>query len=67
MITNVTDELSLEELDSQQGERLAPRQAMALLNLNLLVPINLGAALNVLTEGSDANALAGQLIPIFQQ
>ena len=39
---------------------------MSLVNANLAVPINLAAALNVLSDNSSAGALAQQMTPITQ-
>jgi hypothetical protein len=51
---------------SQQASELPNREAMSLVNANLAVPINLAAALNVLSDGSIANAGANQSAPIGQ-
>jgi len=45
---------------------LPEREAMSLVNANLAVPINLAAALNVLSDNSSAGALAQQMTPITQ-
>jgi hypothetical protein len=45
---------------------LPDREAMSLVNANLAVPINLAAALNVLSDHSTAGALAYQDTPIDQ-
>jgi hypothetical protein len=39
---------------------------MSLVNANLAIPINLAAALNVLSDGSIAGAAANQSAPIGQ-
>jgi hypothetical protein len=54
------------ELQSQQGSELPEREAMSLANINLAVPINAAAALNVLSDGSIAGAMANQSGPIDQ-
>ena len=59
-------ELTSEELDLQQSADLPDRAALSLVNANLAVPINLGAALNVLSDGSTAEAGAIQQDPIKQ-
>ena len=59
-------ELSPEDLDGQTVAELADREAMSLVNLNLAAPINLAAALNVLSDGSIAAAGAEQNTPIDQ-
>ena len=58
--------LTAEELEAQEAEELPEREAMSLVNANLAVPINLGAALNVLSDGSAAIANAQQGTPIDQ-
>jgi hypothetical protein len=40
---------------------------MSLVNANVAAPINLAAALNVLSDGSTATATANQTAPITQQ
>jgi len=59
-------ELSPEDLEGQTVSELADRDAMSLVNLNLAAPINLAAALNVLSDGSIAAAGAEQNTPIDQ-
>jgi hypothetical protein len=59
--------LSQGELQAQQGAELPEREAMSLANINLAVPINAAAALNVLSDGSIAAAMAEQSGPIDQQ
>jgi hypothetical protein len=54
------------DLDAQQVTALPDREALSLVNLNAAVPINLGAALNVLSDGSAAVAGASQNTPINQ-
>ena len=58
------DALSSEELEREAGERLPDREAMSLVNANLAAPINLAAALNVLSDNSTALAGAQQVAPI---
>ena len=59
------NELSKEELESQQGEQLPEREQMSLVNANLALPINAAIAANVLSDGSIAyaNAQQGNIIP----
>jgi hypothetical protein len=45
---------------------LPDREAMSLVNANLAAPINLAAALNVLSDNSMAGAGAAQTAPITQ-
>jgi len=59
-------ELSIEELAQQEIGELPDREAMSLVNANLAIPINLAAALNVLSDGSVAGAGAAQNTPITQ-
>jgi hypothetical protein len=59
-------ELSDEEIEQQQASDLPDREAMSLVNANLAAPINLAAALNVLSDGSTAGAGAAQTTPINQ-
>jgi len=58
-------EISRAEIEAQAVE-LPDREAMSLVNANIAVPINLAAALNVLSDGSSAGALAQQVTPIQQ-
>ena len=53
-------ELSAEELDAQEAAELPDREALSLVNANIAVPINLAAALNVLSDGAAAVADAQQ-------
>jgi len=59
-------ELSQAELQAQQPADLPDREAMSLVNANLAIPINIAAALNVLSDGSIAAAEAQQTTPIDQ-
>ena len=58
--------LTREELNEIAGEELPERAAMSLINANVAAPINLAAALNVLSDGSIAIANAQQTAPITQ-
>ncbi len=58
--------LTREELDELAGEALPERAAMSLVNANVAAPINLAAALNVLSDNSVAYADATQTAPITQ-
>ena len=58
--------LTREELDRLAGEELPERAAMSLVNANLAIPVNLGLAANVLSDGSIAYADATQQTPIDQ-
>ena len=52
--------LSAAELAAQDAAELPEREAMSLVNANIAVPINLAAALNVLSDGAAAVAGAQQ-------
>jgi hypothetical protein len=58
--------LSREELEEIAGEPLPERAAMSLINANVAAPVNLAAALNVLSDNSVAIAQATQTAPITQ-
>ena len=58
--------LTREELDEIAGEALPERAAMSLINANIAAPINLAAALNVLSDNSTAAAVAQQTGNITQ-
>jgi hypothetical protein len=64
--TDEQRELSAEELEQQDAAELPDREATSLVNANLAVPVNLAAALNVLSDGSNAGAGAAQTTPITQ-
>ena len=59
-------ELSRDELDRLAGEELPERAAMSLVNANVAIPVNLAAALNVLSDNATAVAGAAQNTPIDQ-
>jgi len=58
--------LTREELEELAGEPLPERAAMSLINANVAAPVNLAAALNVLSDNSTAIAVAEQTAPIDQ-
>jgi hypothetical protein len=58
--------LSRDELNQLAGEELPERAAMSLVNANVAIPINLAAALNVLSDNATAAAGATQTTPIDQ-
>jgi len=58
--------LTREELDALTGEALPERAAMSLVNANLAIPVNLGLAANVLSDGATSYANAQQIAPIGQ-
>jgi hypothetical protein len=58
--------LSREDLEELAGEALPERAAMSLINANVAAPVNLAAALNVLSDNSVAVANAQQTAPITQ-
>jgi hypothetical protein len=55
-----------EQLDEQDSEELAERQAMSLISANVAAPANAAAALNVLSDDSTAVANAEQSAEIQQ-
>jgi hypothetical protein len=59
-------QLSREELNALAGEELPERAAMSLINANVAAPINIAAALNVLSDDSVAYASATQQGDITQ-
>lgn len=58
--------MSEDELAEQQASELPDREAMSLVNANVAAPVNLAAALNVLSDKSTAVAVAEQAAPITQ-
>ena len=54
------------ELQAQGAEALPDREAMSLVNANVAAPVNVAAALNVLSDGSTAVANAEQTADIDQ-
>jgi hypothetical protein len=58
--------ITSEELSQLAGEELPERAAMSLINANVAAPVNLAAALNVASDGSNAYADAAQTAPINQ-
>src|SRR5919197_6662675 len=54
------------DIEQQELSELPDREAMSLVNANVAVPVNLAAALNVLSDGSIAAAGATQNTPIDQ-
>lgn len=58
--------LSAAELDAASGEQLPDREQMSLVNANVAAPVNVAAALNVLSDGSVAVADATQTADIDQ-
>jgi hypothetical protein len=59
-------ELTAEELAQQEAAELPDREAMSLVNANVATPVDLAAALNVLSDSSTAVAVAQQNTPISQ-
>jgi len=54
------------DLETQQASDLPDREAMSLVTANVAAPINAALALNVLSDGSIADATATQTDPITQ-
>jgi hypothetical protein len=65
-MTETYHQLSHDELRELAGEELPERAAMSLVNANLAIPINLGVAANVLSDGAVAYADAAQQTAINQ-
>ena len=65
-MTEEKKELTPEEIAQEGGEALPDREEMSLVNANVAAPVNLAAALNVLSDNSTANATATQTAPITQ-
>ena len=59
-------ELSQAELEAQGAEQLPDREQMSLVNANVAAPVNVAAALNVLSDNSVAYANAEQTADIDQ-
>jgi hypothetical protein len=59
-------ELAADELSQEEVVELPDREAMSLVNANVAAPVNLAAALNVLSDNSTAIAVAQQTAPITQ-
>jgi hypothetical protein len=59
-------ELTTEELEAQNADELPDREEMSLVNANVAAPVNLAAALNVLSDNSTATANASQTNDITQ-
>jgi hypothetical protein len=62
----MADELTTEELEAQDGEQLPDREAMSLINANLVAPVNAAVAANVLSDSSIAYANAEQDVTVIQ-
>jgi hypothetical protein len=58
--------LTREDLDKLAGEPLPERAAMSLINANVAAPVNAALALNVLSDNSQAYAIAEQTADIDQ-
>ena len=62
----VPQEIPQEELEAQGAEQLPDREQMSLVNANVAAPVNVAAALNVLSDNSTAVANAEQTADIDQ-
>ena len=62
----MADELTNEELEAQDGEQRPDREAMSLINANLVAPVNAAVAANVLSDSSIAYANAEQDVTVIQ-
>ena len=65
-MTRKTHTLSPDELAAEEVAELAEREELSLVNANLAIPINVAAALNVLSDNAVAAAGAAQQTPIGQ-
>jgi hypothetical protein len=54
------------DIEQQEMVEMPEREAMSLVNANVAAPINAALALNVLSDGSVAQAAAMQYAPITQ-
>jgi len=54
------------DIEQQQMSELPEREQTSLVNANVAAPINAALALNVLSDGSVAQAVATQTAPITQ-
>ena len=59
-------EIPQEELEAEGAEQLPDREQMSLVNANVAAPVNVAAALNVLSDNSTAIANAEQTADIDQ-
>jgi hypothetical protein len=66
MVDDPNRELTPEELEQEDAADLPDREAMSLIDANIAAPVNVAAALNVLSDGSTAIAYAEQDTPIDQ-
>jgi hypothetical protein len=64
--TEMQPEMNQDELAQQEASDLPDRENMSLVNANVAAPVNLAAALNVLSDNSTAEAIAVQDAPITQ-
>ena len=58
--------LTDDEIEAQNASELPDREAMSLIDANVAAPVNVAAALNVLSDGSVAYANAEQDVDIDQ-
>jgi len=54
------------DIEQQEMVEMPDRENMSLINANIAAPINAALALNVLSDGSVAQAVATQYAPITQ-
>ena len=59
-------DLTPEEIEAQEAAELPDREAMSLIDANVAAPVNVAAALNVLSDDSVAYANAEQDVDITQ-
>jgi hypothetical protein len=65
-MTERKPDVTREELEQEDAEQLPDREAMSLVNANVAAPVNVAAALNVLSDDSVAYANAEQIADIDQ-
>ncbi|MBW3556385.1 MAG: hypothetical protein KY454_05515 [Actinobacteria bacterium] len=65
-LTKADTELTQEELELQDAEQLPDREAMSLINANVVAPVNAAVAANVLSDDSIAYANAEQDVNVTQ-
>ncbi len=65
-MTERKPDVTREELEQEDAEELPDREAMSLIDANVAAPVNVAAALNVLSDDSVAYANAEQIADIDQ-
>ncbi|MFL6127787.1 MAG: hypothetical protein ACJ73E_01830 [Mycobacteriales bacterium] len=60
------DVLVIDSLDHETCDVLPARDALALINISTITAVNLAIAVNAASPGSQAVAVAGQVVGSFQ-